>query len=76
MKNRIRIERAIMDITQEYLAQEVQVSRQTINALEANKYVPSTILALKIAKFFSKPVEEIFELEEADFWEVKAVISV
>ncbi|MHA8065817.1 helix-turn-helix transcriptional regulator [Aquirufa sp. ROCK2-A2] len=67
MKNRIRIERAIMDITQEYLAQEVQVSRQTINALEANKYVPSTILALKIAKFFSKAVEEIFELEEADF---------
>ena len=67
MKNRIRIERAIMDITQEYLAQEVQVSRQTINALEANKYVPSTILALKIAKFFAKPVEEIFELEEADF---------
>jgi putative transcriptional regulator len=67
MKNRIRIERAIMDITQEYLAQEVQVSRQTINALEANKYVPSTILALKIAKFFSKPVEEIFELEEEDF---------
>jgi len=66
MKNRIRIERAIMDITQEYLAQEVQVSRQTINALEANKYVPSTILALKIAKFFAKPVEEIFELEEAD----------
>jgi putative transcriptional regulator len=56
-----------MDITQEYLAQEVQVSRQTINALEANKYVPSTILALKIAKFFSKPVEEIFELEEEDF---------
>jgi len=67
MKNRIRVERAIMDITQEYLAQEVQVSRQTINALEANKYVPSTILALKIAKFFAKPVEEIFELEEADF---------
>jgi putative transcriptional regulator len=67
MKNRIRVERAIMDITQEYLAQEVQVSRQTINALEANKYVPSTILALKIAKFFSKPVEEIFELEEEDF---------
>lgn len=67
MKNRIRIERAIMDITQEHLAQEVQVSRQTINALEANKYVPSTILALKIANFFSKAVEEIFELEEADF---------
>jgi putative transcriptional regulator len=66
MKNRIRIERAIMDITQADLAEKIGVSRQTINAMESNKYVPSTVLALKIARLFSKPVEEIFELEEED----------
>jgi putative transcriptional regulator len=66
MKNTIRIERAILDITQEELAKRVSVSRQTINAMEANKYVPSTVLALKIAKVFSKSVEEIFLLEEKD----------
>ncbi|MCP9755668.1 transcriptional regulator [Lacihabitans sp. CCS-44] len=66
MKNRIRIERAIMDITQADLAEKIGVSRQTINAMESNKYVPSTVLALKISRLFGKPVEEIFELEEED----------
>ncbi len=66
MKNRIRIERAILDITQADLAERINVSRQTINAIESNKYVPSTILALKIARIFGKPVEEVFELEEND----------
>jgi putative transcriptional regulator len=66
MKNRIRIERAIMDITQADLAEKIGVSRQTINAMESNKYVPSTVLALKIAKLFGKSVEEIFELEDED----------
>ncbi len=66
MKNRIRIERAIMDITQADLAEKIGVSRQTINAMESNKYVPSTVLALKIARLFGKPVEEIFELEDED----------
>nr|WP_238806417.1 helix-turn-helix transcriptional regulator [Emticicia aquatica] len=66
MKNRIRIERAILDITQADLAERINVSRQTINAIESNKYVPSTVLALKIAKLFGKPVEEIFELDEND----------
>ena len=66
MKNNIRVERAIKDITQEELANKVSVSRQTINAMEANKYVPSTVLALKIAKVFNKPVEEIFMLEKGD----------
>jgi putative transcriptional regulator len=55
-----------MDITQGDLAEKIGVSRQTINAMESNKYVPSTVLALKIARLFSKPVEEIFELEEED----------
>ncbi|MDQ1086938.1 MULTISPECIES: helix-turn-helix transcriptional regulator [unclassified Siphonobacter] len=66
MKNTIRVERAIKDITQATLAEAVQVSRQTINAIEANKYVPSTVLALKIAQYFGKPLESIFELEEGD----------
>ncbi len=66
MKNRIRVERAELNITQAELAERIQVSRQTINAMESNKYVPSTILALKIAKIFNKPVEQIFFLEEGD----------
>ena len=66
MKNNIRIERAFKGLTQEDLAKKVSVSRQTINAMEANKYVPSTVLALKIARIFGKPVEEIFILEKAD----------
>ena len=66
MKNRIRIERAIMDITQADLAEKIGVSRQTINAMESNKYVPSTVLALKIGRLFGKPVEEIFELDDED----------
>jgi putative transcriptional regulator len=66
MKNNIRVERAIKGLTQEDLANKVSVSRQTINAMEANKYVPSTVLALKIAKVFNKAVEEIFTLEKSD----------
>jgi putative transcriptional regulator len=66
MKNNIKVERAIKNITQEELANQVSVSRQTINAMEANKYVPSTVLALKIAKVFDKKVEDIFILEKGD----------
>jgi putative transcriptional regulator len=66
LKNNIKVERAIKSLTQEDLANKVSVSRQTINAMEANKYVPSTLLALKIAKVFNKPVEEIFFLEKGD----------
>lgn len=66
MKNTIKVERAIKGLTQEDLARKVSVSRQTINAMEANKYVPSTVLALKIAKVFNKQVEEIFLLEKND----------
>lgn len=64
MKNTIKIERAINNLTQEQLAKLVLVSRQTINAIELKKFVPSTVLALKIAKVFNKPVEEVFQLEE------------
>lgn len=66
MKNNIRVERAIKNITQADLAGLINVSRQTINTIESNRYVPSTILALKIARVFGKPVEEIFILEEGD----------
>lgn len=66
MKNTIKIQRAIKDLTQEALAKEIGVSRQTINSIEKNRYVPSTVLALKISKAFEKSVNEIFELEEED----------
>lgn len=66
MKNNLKIERAVHQLTQEELAKQIGVSRQTINAMEAGKYVPSTILALKLAKVFGKPVEEIFLLESED----------
>ncbi|MDB5025085.1 MAG: transcriptional regulator [Mucilaginibacter sp.] len=66
MKNNIRVERAIKDITQAELAEQVGVSRQTINTIESNKYVPSTVLALKIARVFNKPFEQVFMLEDED----------
>jgi putative transcriptional regulator len=66
MKNKLRVERAVLRLTQEELARRIGVSRQTINAMEANKYVPSTVLALKLAQVFSKPVEYLFTLEDDD----------
>ncbi len=66
MKNSIKVQRAIFDMTQADLAERIGVSRQTINAMEKNKYVPSTVLSLKIARLFKKPVEEIFFLEDED----------
>ena len=66
MKNNLRVERAIVRISQQQLAEAVGVSRQTINAIETGKFVPSTVLALKIAKHFSKHVDDIFTLEEND----------
>ncbi|BCY29026.1 helix-turn-helix transcriptional regulator [Flavobacterium okayamense] len=64
MKNNLKVLRAIKNISQEELAKQIDVSRQTINAMEKGKYVPSTLLALKLARYFEKPVEEIFELDE------------
>ena len=66
MKNRLKVARAEMDLTQEELAQRIGVSRQSINAIESGRYVPSTVLALKMAQVFGKPVEEVFMLEETD----------
>lgn len=66
MKNRIREERARLDISQAELADRTGVSRQTIFSIENGRYVPSTVLSLKIARVFEKPLEEIFQLEEGD----------
>ncbi len=66
MKNNIRVERAIHDISQQQLADAVGVSRQTINAIEKGRFVPSTVLAMKIARYFNKNVEMVFALEEGD----------
>lgn len=66
MKNRLKVARAEADLTQEELAKRIGVSRQTINAVESGRYVPSTVLALKMAQVFGKPVEEIFFLEDDD----------
>lgn len=67
MKNNIKVERARKNITQAELAELIKVSRQTINAMELGKYVPSTVLALRLAKIFEVEVEDIFELEESDW---------
>jgi putative transcriptional regulator len=66
VKNFIKVERAKLNITQQELATAVEVSRQTINSIETQKYVPSTILSLKIALFFKVAVEQLFELEMED----------
>lgn len=66
MKNRIRVARAEVRMTQQQLAEAIGVSRQTINAIESGKFVPSTVLALKMAQIFEKPVEEIFMLGDED----------
>ena len=64
MRNKLKIERAILDLTQDELAQRIGVSRQTINSIEKNRYVPSTLLALKLSALFKKPVNDFFELDQ------------
>lgn len=66
MKNRLKVERAILDITQDELAQRIGVSRQTINSIEKGRYVPSTVLALKLSEVFEKNVNDFFTLEDSD----------
>ncbi len=66
MENTINVERAILRLTQDELAKKIGVSRQTINSIEANRYVPSTVLALKLSEIFGKPVNEFFTLTEVD----------
>ncbi len=66
MKNTIKVQRAILDITQDELAKMIGVSRQTINSIEKNRYVPSTVLSLKLSKVFKKTVNDFFELDQDD----------
>lgn len=66
MKNTLKVQRAMLDLTQEDLAKKIGVSRQTINSIEKNRYVPSTVLALKLSTVFNVPVNEFFTLEEED----------
>ena len=66
MINTVKVERAIHNLIQEDLAKKIGVSRQTINSIEKNRYVPSTILALKISTAFNKNVNDIFQLDSTD----------
>ena len=66
MENTIRVERAKKKITQAELAEKVNVSRQTIHAIETGKFIPSTVLALKISRFFKVNLEDIFILDDND----------
>jgi len=66
MTNKVKEERVRCYLTQQELADAIQVSRQTIHSIEANRYVPSTILALKLARILKVRVEELFILEDTD----------
>ena len=66
MENTIKVERAILNLTQDELAKRIGVSRQTINSIETNRYVPSTVLALKLSALFGKPVNDFFKLSPDD----------
>jgi putative transcriptional regulator len=66
MKNKVKDYRTEQGLTQQELADAIGVSRQTIFAMETSRYIPSTILALKLARVFKKKVEDLFELEKKD----------
>jgi putative transcriptional regulator len=66
MKNLVKVERARHDLTQADLADKLGVSRQTIHAIEKNKFNPSVTLAIKMARFFNVTVEYLFDIEEED----------
>jgi len=66
LKNKLKVLRAMKDWTQEELAQQVQVTRKTINTIENGVFIPSTWLALKMARAFGTTVEDIFQLPDSD----------
>lgn len=66
LENTLRVERAIRRMTQAELADRVNVSRQAINAIETGKFIPSAVLAIKLARVFGKPVEEIFIIQDEE----------
>ncbi len=64
LRNQIKVQRAIKNLTQEELATHIGVTRKTINTIENCKFIPSTVLAIRLARFFEIKVEELFELIE------------
>lgn len=66
MTNTVKLERARINLSQQDLAEQVNVSRQTIHSIESGKFMPSYILAIKIARVFNIPVQELFVVEEMD----------
>ncbi len=64
LQNSIKVQRAKHNLTQEQLAERIGVTRKTINTIENGRFVPSTVLALRLAKVFAVTVEELFQLEE------------
>ena len=64
MKNKIKVYRAMHDLTQEDLAKSIGVTRQTILAIEKGKYVPSLDLAFRISRYFKVNIEEVFSYED------------
>ena len=67
MNNLIKVERARRNMTQNDLALEMGVNRQTINSIETKKYIPSLLLGFRIAHFFKMPADDLFELEEDEY---------
>ena len=66
MRNSIKVERAKLNITQTDLAEGIKVSKQTIHSIETGRFVPSTVIALKLAQYFNVKVEDLFQLEPED----------
>jgi len=66
LDNRIRVYRAEHRMSQADLAEKIGVTRKTISTIEVGRFVPSTVIALKIAKYFGAPVEDIFQLQDDD----------
>ena len=66
MKNKLKVQRAMHDLTQQQLAEALGIARQTVYAIESQQYNPSVLLSLRIARFFKVPVEDIFGLEEGE----------
>lgn len=64
LSNRIRVLRAEKRISQSELADAIDVSRKTISTIEVGRFVPSTVIAMKIARYFKLPVEEVFALRD------------
>jgi putative transcriptional regulator len=66
MLNKVKRHRVLNEITQSELAEKIGVSRQTVHAIEAGKYIPSTLIALKLSVLFKVEVSALFELEQGD----------